>query len=448
MASSLFLDYFPDNPTPVFFASAPGRLDVMGGIADYSGSLVLQMPLREQTTVWLAPRTDGRIRAITRVPQVGNPKFFAHYDELQWQGRVNYAHARAQFGQLPGGDWAAYAVGCLLVLQHEMGIRCTGMDLLIDSQVPLGKGVSSSASLEVATLKALQLAFGLDFPGTSLPVLAQKVENLVVGAPCGLMDQLAAYFGQRDQLLPIRCQPDQLQPLVRLPPGLRFVGIDSGVRHAVGGASYGQVRTAAFMGYSLIAHVYHRLPAPYLTAASYAQQPDRLPYGGYLANIAPALFAKTYGAFLPEKMGGKLFKQTFDDTIDQVTQVEPTVAYPVLAATRHPVYENFRTGEFANLLAQIGQVPANEDSVLAKLGQLMYQSHQSYTDCGLGNPQTDELVDMVRQRAGQGVFGAKITGGGSGGTVCVMCYGERGLDTARTIHREYSAKYGPVVFFE
>jgi L-arabinokinase len=79
----------------------------------------------------------------------------------------------------------------------------------------------------------------------------------------------------------------------------------------------------------------------------------------------------------------------------------------------------------------------------------MYQSHTSYSICGLGDPQTDELVDMVKQQQGRGVYGAKITGGGSGGTVCVLCEGEEGLHTARMIHQQYQQKLGKEVkFFE
>jgi galactokinase len=431
----------------VSWGSAPGRLDVMGGIADYSGSLVLQMPLREQTTVWLVPRPDGCLRAITRVSQVAHQQFFAHHDELVWQGRVSYAHARERLRALPGGDWAAYVVGCLLVLEQERGLPPTGLDVLVDSQVPLGKGVSSSASLEVATLKALQQAFGLAFEGTELPTLAQQAENLVVGAPCGLMDQLAAHFGQRGHLLPIVCQPDLLGPALPLPPELHLVGIDSGVRHAVGGASYGQVRTAAFMGYSLLAHVYHRVPTAYLGPPG-AGQRGQLPYHGYLANIAPATFAKTYARFLPERMLGRHFAHRFAQTIDPVTTVEPGVAYPVLAATAHPVHEHARVQAFADLLGQLAQAgPGQYGPLLGQLGQLMYASHQSYSACGLGHPQTDRLVDLVRQHAGQGVYGAKITGGGSGGTVCILAHGEQGLATVRDIHQAYERAHGPVAFF-
>jgi L-arabinokinase len=86
---------------------------------------------------------------------------------------------------------------------------------------------------------------------------------------------------------------------------------------------------------------------------------------------------------------------------------------------------------------------------LHQLGELMYQSHTSYSVCGLGDPHTDELVQMVKLHQGKGVYGAKITGGGSGGTVCILCEGEEGLQTARDIHHQYQEKQGKQIkFFE
>jgi len=99
-----------------------------------------------------------------------------------------------------------------LLIQKEKGIPFSGADILIHSSVPIGKGVSSSAALEVATLKALGKTFNISFANTELPMLAQRVENLIVGAPCGLMDQLTSYFGEPRKLLPIVCQPDQIKP--------------------------------------------------------------------------------------------------------------------------------------------------------------------------------------------------------------------------------------------
>ncbi len=102
-----------------------------------------------------------------------------------------------------------------------------------------------------------------------------------------------------------------------------------------------------------------------------------------------------------------------------VSSVDPMVEYPVLAATRHPIYEHPRVNSFAAILKNW-----KGDEQARKLGELMYESHVSYSECGLGSDGTDALVAFVRASAEDGLYGAKITGGGSGGTVAVL--GRRG----------------------
>lgn len=431
-----------DSKVHRFTASAPGRLDVMGGIADYSGALVLQLPLRETTTVSLSPRSDGLLR-ITSEPLAGS--FSIDYKSLLVGGRVEVAAARQRLHQQPGGDWAGYVVGCLLALQAQKGVRVSGVDVHITSQVPPGKGVSSSAALEVATLRALTQLYGLTWMGTELPRLAQWVENQIVGAPCGLMDQLAVEFGKPGHLLPIHCQPDRLGEPLRLPEGVHFVGIDSGVRHAVGGASYGEVRTAAFMGYSLLVR---RLGVSTDTLLHVRQTADRsaLPYGGYLANWPAEAFERECAPLLPDWLRGAEFIEQFGATIDPVTTVHPDRWYPVRAATRHPVQEQRRVELVREALLEVPPVPHRAEA-LHQLGQWMYASHASYSACGLGHARTDKLVELARQ-AGAGVYGAKVTGGGSGGTVCLLCDGAEGIATARSIYRTYVERYGETYFFE
>ena len=438
-------DFFAGNPSPRIRHSAPGRLDVMGGIADYSGSLVLQMPIRERTVVMLALRNDTTIRVRTQQP-VSHPLFETDWRQLLvTDDFIDYQRIRKILTTLPGGDWAAYAVGCLVVLAKEKGVARTGIDIWIDSQVPPGKGVSSSAALEVAVIRALAEAHQLTFTGTELPVLAQKAENRVAGAPCGLMDQLACHFGEPGKLLPILCQPDHVSDAIPLPEGVRFVGIDSGVRHAVGGGTYGTVRTAAFMGYTLMA-LYDGAYPHELQRSRDTGQRDHLLYNGYLANLTPREFEDRY-AWLPAQFKGGDFIEKYSVTIDPVTEVRLNVTYPVLQAARHPVYENTRVQYFSLLLQHLPPTtdPPAREKALNQLGAWMYQSHDSYSACGLGSEQTDELVRLVRDHAGQGVYGAKITGGGGGGTVCVLCDGAKGLETVRRIHESYQQRHGVAV---
>lgn len=413
----------------------------MGGIADYSGSLVLQMPIRGKTTVQLKLRQDYFFHITSSSGAETFPAFTIGYGSLLGpDGRPDYQAARQQIMSQPGGEWAAYVLGCFLVLHREKGISVTGADIHVTSEVPAGKGVSSSAALEVATMRALVKAYGLQLEGTELPVLAQRAENLVVGAPCGLMDQLASHLGEPDKLLPILCQPDQTGELLPLPEGVRFVGLDSGLRHSVGGASYGDVRTAAFMGYSLIARQCGASDQDLEQARSSGDW-SSLPYQGFLANISPSEFDGCFRELLPENLSGATFKAQNGISIDTVTTLKGETDYALRVCAQHPVYENFRVRTFALLLRHLQSPEANRSAVLMQLGELMYQSHHSYSLCGLGSPATDELVELARQQAGSGIYGAKITGGGSGGTVCLLCDGEEGQRAAYHLYAQYTNRH-------
>lgn len=294
-------------------------------------------------------------------------------------------------------------------------------------------------------MAALTQAMGLRLGDTELPILCQKVENRVVGAPCGLMDQLTSYLGRRDQLLPILCQPADVQTPVSVPPGVAFVGIDSGVQHAVSGASYTDVRVAAFMGYTIIA-LHEGASLSDIQQARASGDTRGLPYRGYLANVPVSVFEEKYRDLLPVTISGKSFLQKYGGTIDAVTRVNPRTTYHVLACVRHPIYENHRVHLFARLLHLLGAAKltrAEREQTLTALGELMYQSHVSYSDCGLGNEVTDRLVHLARAAGpAQGIYGAKITGGGSGGTVCLLCAGRQGRDAAARLARTLAAADG------
>lgn len=428
-----------------FTASAPGCLDVMGGIADYSGSLVLQMPLLEQTTVTLALHHDGLLRVKIGWHDQQDSLFSVAYAQLLRNGEPNYDFARQQLAQMPGSDWVGCVAGCLLALQREKGISVTGVDVLVSSQVPAGKGASASASLGVATMKALTQAYNLSFSGVELPTLAQPLENQVAN---GLVSRLTSYFGERNKLLPILCQPDHVSPPIAIPAGVRFVGIDSGVRQTIGRVAYLNVRTAAFMGYSILAQYDGTTPGE-LAHARRTGEWEHLLYNGYLANIEPSGFEERYANRLPRQLAGAEFLTRYETTIDPVTEVLPERTYDVYDATRHPVYENTRMQYFSLLLQHLPPPTdtANRERCLRQLGEWMFQSHQGYSACGLGDPRTDELVWMVRKNTRNGVYGARITGGGSGGTVCLLCAGDQGLETAHRIHQEYQEKHGQAVHF-
>jgi L-arabinokinase len=431
-----------------YSASASGRLDVMGGIADYSGSLVLQMPISQQTHASVSLNSTGFIDITSQVEgEILKPFNVPLHTFLPNSGsKVDLEYAKAWFQDKPEWKWAAYPIGCLLVFLDEFKLSTQGISVYITSDVPLGKGVSSSASLEIAILKALYLAFEVKNEGTLIARLGQKAENLVVGAPCGLMDQLASYFGKPGHLLPILCQPDCLYEPILIPENLHFPAIDSGVRHAVTNASYSDVRTAAFMGYSIIAFQMGASQAD-LEHARQSGDWSQIPLKGYLANMPPSDFELLYSKTIPDRLSGHEFLQTYSFSIDTVTHIVPDKTYPVKVATAHPIYENCRVKQFKILLTMARLHPSK--AVYEQMGELMVQSHQSYSACGLGTTQTDRLVTLALEKRNQGVYGAKITGGGSGGTVCFLAVGDEGKNAVGAIHRQYQQEVKKsVVMFE
>jgi len=392
-----------DAQLPGFFSSsseivvsrAPGRLDLMGGIADYSGSLVLQWPIAAATHVALQLQEAQTIE-ICSLPSNSDEQFRSCAISIA-ELKSNVDSVRAMFANDRKHHWAAYVMGAFTVLDR---IFKRGAKILIWSDVPEGKGVSSSAALEVAAMTAIAAAYDIQISPVEVAFLSQRVENVIAGAPCGVMDQMTASCGERDRLLALLCQPGELRGTITLPNELTIWGIDSGIRHSVAGADYGTVRTAAFMGYRIITEL---------------AGPKVREWNGYLANITPEEFENHFATHLPERMSGAEFLEKYQGITDTVTSVDPDRTFPVFAATKHPIYENARVNRFAEILRNW---QSREQA--AVLGKLMYESHDSYSTCGLGSDGTDELVRLAQAEAS--VYGAKITGGGSGGTVAVLAH--------------------------
>jgi len=420
---SLFLEALRERKlfspgTPLVVTRAPGRLDVMGGIADYSGSLVLQRPIKEATfaALHVIDRPAIEIRSIGRKP------FSVPIRDL---ASKTYEEARQLFARDTNHHWAAYVAGIFVVLMRERQVSFSnGAQIVISSAVPAGKGVSSSAALETAIMQAVTTAFDVRIEAREMALLCQKAENLVAGAPCGVMDQMTCICGEKDSLLALLCQPAELQPAVRVPEEISFWGLDSGERHAITGSDYGTVRTGAFMGYRIISE-------------------KNSSTNGYLANVSPAELEREFLQLLPDEMSGEEFLGRYSRTVDSVTTVDPTRKYKIRLPTAHPVYEHHRVETFRRLLL----APPDEEQ-RRQMGELMYQSHSSYSACGLGSRGTQIIVDLVRaEGASNGLYGARITGGGCGGTVVIL--GRR--DAADAIARvaagyENITGYRPYIF--
>jgi L-arabinokinase len=386
---------------------APGRLDVLGGVADYSGALVLQTPIRATTRVTITPRAASGLelhsasegRVTVPMPEVS-----------LWQGHDTGPQRGADKGSvlfrtwLDGHRvqrWARYPLGCFLLFCGAMEWQpADGLHFQIASDVPVSMGVSSSAALEVATLRALEAASGRRFQGTAEARLAQRAENEIVDAPCGLMDQLAATHGKHGALLPILCRPDVLAEPVPLPDGVLVVGWPSGVKHAVSASPYATARAAAFMGKKIL-EVHLDRPL------------------GYLTEFSPSQVREVSEKVLPPTLSGAEFVALHGGVEDALSVIDPGRLYPIRAAVLFAVEENFRATQAVHLLRSFPD--GERRPILQVIGELIYQSHTGYSAIGLGCAKTDAMVEAVRERgAGSGLYGARVSGGGSGGTVVVL----------------------------
>jgi L-arabinokinase len=319
------------------------------------------------------------------------------------------------------------------VIAREHGARFeTGAEILIMSDVPEGKGVSSSAALEGATMEAVLAAWPAAIDPRTRAVRCQQVENLIVGAPCGVMDQMTSICGDAGSLMELLCQPAEFQGTVPLPPGLGVWGIDSGIRHAVTGADYGAVRIGAFMGYRILADLVG-LPVTAGDRDGHVRVDDA-EWHGYLANVGRETFRR-FESQIPEALDGAAFLDRYRGTTDLVTRVDPSRRYAVRTPAAHPVFEHERVTEWARELRR----PTCD---ARRLGELMYESHASYSACGLGSSGTDRLVALARDAGpARGVYGAKITGGGSGGTVALLC-DATAADVVGAIAAQYARESG------
>ena len=410
-------NFFRPN-APLYVARAPGRLDLMGGIADYSGSLVLEYPLEVATLIAVQFSETPFVSILSEsIGDLGSVSHVTFPLDALCPGEepLDYDNAHYLLTNDVEQAWAAYIAGVIVVLQRECCLHVrNGINIMVHCEVPIGKGVSSSAALEVATMQALCTLFGLPLDGQKIAYLCQKVENRVVGAACGIMDQMTSACGEAGSLLNLLCQPGQLSPSIRLPVGIEIWGIDSGLRHTVSGSDYTAVRIGAFMGYRIIAELAGLAVTQH--AGGYIEINDPH-WGGYLANIPPSAWEARYRDFIPRELSGEAFLERYQGLTDTVTRVDPQRRYAVRRPTAHPIYEHHRVQFFRELM----QIHPLSERHLALLGELMYQSHASYSACGLGSSGTDLLVELIRQAGPEtGVYGAKITGGGAGGTVAVL----------------------------
>ena len=227
--------------------AAPGRVNLIGEHTDYNDGFVLPAAIDRHVVVAAARRPDRKIRA--------------------WSAQEGDAPDQRLGEPGPGGGWAAYVGGVAWALGAD-GADLGGFDLVVDSDLPAGAGLSSSAALEAAVALALADLFEGPFDRKGLALAGQRAEAEIVGMPCGIMDQMAVLLGRAGHALFLDTRSLDAE-LVPLPPGLDLVVIDTRVARRLAAAPYAERRQACEAAAALLGVVALRdVSLPELEAAA------------------------------------------------------------------------------------------------------------------------------------------------------------------------------------
>ncbi|MET0413570.1 MAG: galactokinase [Polyangiaceae bacterium] len=350
------LGWAGDLPAGVW--AAPRRRNLIGEHTDYNDGFVLPFAIDRAAFVAARPRDDGRLRLWSR--QLGQSEIaLADVAPRALEGWVSY---------VAGAVWAA----------REAGAAVQGLDVLLDSDVPLGAGLSSSAAIICSTLLATADLFGLAGDRVALAQLARRAEVEIAGVPVGVMDQIASMCAERERALLLDCRTMSLTPIPfeLEPAGLSTLVIDTRAPHQLAAGQYA-ARRAACQRAAQALHV-------------------------------PAL--RDVNASALEAARSQLDLETF-------------------RRARHVVSEN------ARVLAAVAALGARD---FAALGRLISASHASLRDdFEVSVPQLDVAAEAA-ERAG--ALGARMVGGGFGGSVLALLPRERVADCEREVATAFAQR--------
>ncbi|MFQ6049177.1 MAG: galactokinase, partial [Phycisphaerae bacterium] len=333
-----------DGARATAIVRAPGRVNIIGEHTDYNEGFVLPIAIRQATWVAASARRDRTLRVYSTA-----------FDQLVELDLASIARSG------PGPSWSRYVRGLAASLL-EAGVNLVGANVLIDSDLPIGAGLSSSAALEVGLARALLDICGGLLETVELALLCQRAEHLYAGVPCGIMDQFASLLARPGCALLLDCRSREYEHVPVDHAGLRFVIIDTQVRHE-------------------------------LAQGQYAIRQQQCRAGvDYFARLEPSV--RALRDVSEQMVQGHLW------------QLDPTVA----ARCAHVVSENRRVLEV---------VEAFKRGQLEQVGRLLVESHHSLRDqYQVSCRQLDELVQIAT--ATPGIYGARMTGGGFGGCVLVL----------------------------
>jgi galactokinase len=352
--------------------SAPGRVNLIGEHTDYNDGFVLPMAIDRRTYVAAAPRGDRRVRAISRSQ---SDAFELDFD---------------QPGPKQRGTWGDFVEGTAQALL-ERGLPLVGADLLIDSDVPAGAGVSASAALEMAIgLTLVSLAGRPDHDRVQLALAGQAAEHEYVGTLSGIMDQYISALGRSGHALLIDCRTLEPTPVPLALGTARIVICDTRVKHDLASSAYNERRAQCH-------EAVERLSV-------------KLPGIRALRDVSVGEF-ELHAAELPS---------------------------PVRQRARHVVTEDART---------LSAVQALTAGNLAEFGRLMVASHRSLQhDYEVSCPELDVSVDSALGVTG--VYGARMTGGGFGGCAVMLVESAQIAELTSVVTAAFESRFGsrPEIF--
>ena len=350
---------------PAVFAAA-GRVNIIGEHTDYAEGFVMPAAIDFATLAGISPRSDGKIVVYSE-----------NYGE---ERRFEAAALPAKAGK----HWTDYPLGVISILAGE-GHRIPGFSLSLWGDVPLGSGLSSSASVEVATALAVTGLIGVSYPGPVLARLCQRAENEFVGANCGIMDQFISANGAKDHALLLDCR-DLSFLLAPIPNHVALVIANTMVKHAISGGEYTSRRAEVEAACAVIAS--HRPGVTFLRDATVEDL---------------------------EKWGSEMTPNS-------------------LKRARHVITENTRTVAAAEALIA---------GDLATLGRLMAEAHWSYSkDFEASCDEADAMVELAQDLPG--LIGARLTGGGFGGCTINLVEQSDAAQFVESLGSRYAAKTGIV----
>jgi galactokinase len=343
---------------------APGRINIIGEHLDYNGGAVVPTTVDLFTWAAASPRDDRLL------------------DVLLWNHGSRHRLDLDALRPDGSGEVTEYLKGVAWALQED-GIEAAGCNLVIGGDIPLGGGLSSSASLEVVLARALAERAGASPDGRRLARLCHRAEAEFVGVRCGIMDQYAVALGRGGQAMVLDCARATFE-FCPLPAAAAFLVTHSGVSHRLPAGSYNTRREECSGALALLR--------------------EACPGLGHLAELTP----------------------------DQLESNRLRLGETLFRRCRHVVSENGRVGQARRALL--------EDDV-ERLGALMDASHRSLRDdYEVSCAEVDALVDIAR--ACDGVLGSRIMGGGFGGCALSLVRPEAMQDAVRHITREYGALLG------